>query len=110
MKDIPFNSDINDVIHRWCQWCVNHGRMVPLQDWIRFTLPVEDGQAIQKAYQDRPARRVDIKAILADPVKRKALMVDALVATQAREGITTTREQAEAAYDKVQQELREAKR
>ena len=49
-------------------------------------------------------RRIDVKALLADPVKRKALMVPALIALQAREGITTTQEQAEAAYDKVQAE------
>jgi hypothetical protein len=52
-------------------------------------------------------RRVDIKAILSDPVKRRALFVPALIALQAREGITTTREQAEEAYDKVQAELAE---
>jgi hypothetical protein len=47
-----------------------------------------------------------VKAILADPEKRKTLMVEVLIATQAREGITTTRAQAEAAYDKVQEEIR----
>ena len=51
-------------------------------------------------------RRIDIKAILADPVQRRELMVQTIIATQAREGITTTREQAEAAYDKVQKEKR----
>ena len=49
-------------------------------------------------------RRVDVKAILRDPVLRKKLMVHTLIATQAREGIQTTVEQAEAAYDKVQRE------
>lgn len=49
-------------------------------------------------------KRVDIRAILADPVLRKRLMVDTIIATQAREGIITTVEQAEAAYDKVQKE------
>ncbi len=49
--------------------------------------------------------RINIRAILADPKKRRALMVEALIATQAREGITTTRAQAEAAYDRVQGEL-----
>jgi len=51
------------------------------------------------------SRRVDIKAILADPVRRKRLMVAALIATQAREGIETTQEQAEAAYEKVRAEV-----
>jgi hypothetical protein len=46
-------------------------------------------------------KRVDIKAILRDPVKRRELMVRCIIATQAREGITTSREQAEAAYDKI---------
>lgn len=48
--------------------------------------------------------RVDIKAILRDPVLRHDLLILALIATQAREGIITTREQAEMAYDKVQHE------
>lgn len=50
--------------------------------------------------------RVNVRAILADPVQRKKLLVGVIVATQAREGIVTTRAQAEAAYDKVQQERR----
>lgn len=49
-------------------------------------------------------RRVDIRAILADPTLRRRLMVDVLIATQRREGIDTTREQAERAYDRVQAE------
>jgi hypothetical protein len=50
--------------------------------------------------------RVDIKAILRDPVQRRELCVTTIIATQAREGITTTRAQAEAAYDAIQQERR----
>ena len=49
-------------------------------------------------------KRVNIKAILADPVQRRELMIRGIIATQAREGIVTTREQAEAAYDKIQAE------
>jgi hypothetical protein len=49
-------------------------------------------------------KRVDIKAILRDPAKRRELMVRTIIATQAREGIKTSRAQAEAAYDKVQGE------
>ena len=49
-------------------------------------------------------KRVDIKAILRDPVKRRELTVRCIIATQAREGIVTNRAQAEAAYDKVQRE------
>jgi len=52
------------------------------------------------------SRRVDIRAILGDPVKRKELMVQTIIVIQARERIVTTREQAEAAYDKVQTEVR----
>lgn len=48
--------------------------------------------------------RVDIRAILADPALRKSLMVSTIIATQAREGIVTTIEQAEAAYEKVKKE------
>lgn len=102
----PFDTKLNDLIHLWCQWCVDHGRMVSLQDWMGYTHDLKTLKVIQAAHEEKPARRVDIKAILADPVKRKALMVDALIATQAREGITTTRAQAEAAYEKVQAEIR----
>ena len=49
-------------------------------------------------------KRVNIQEIIGNPVLRRKLMVDSIIATQAREGITTTREQAEAAYDKVLQE------
>lgn len=51
-------------------------------------------------------RRVDIKAILADPVKRKKLMVQMLIATQAREGRDLTLSEAEAVYDRVQAQAR----
>ncbi|MYJ94168.1 MAG: hypothetical protein F4053_00775 [Proteobacteria bacterium] len=43
-------------------------------------------------------RRVNIKAILADPNLRRKLMVSTIQATQAREGIDTTEEQADRAY------------
>lgn len=49
-------------------------------------------------------RRFGIRAILADPAQRRRLFIDTLIATQAREGIVTTREQAEQAYDRVQRE------
>src|SRR5438046_2252900 len=43
-------------------------------------------------------RRVDLRGILADPNLRRDLMVPTLQATQAREGVETTRDQAERAY------------
>lgn len=43
-------------------------------------------------------RRVDLRGILAKPDLRRDLMVPTIQATQAREGIETTREQAERAY------------
>lgn len=43
-------------------------------------------------------RRVDIGKILADPDLRRKLMVSTIQATQAREGIETTKEQADRAY------------
>lgn len=46
-------------------------------------------------------RRIDIRALLADPQARRWLMVGCIIAIQAREGIVTTRLQAEAAYDAV---------
>ena len=51
-------------------------------------------------------RRVNIRAILANPVLRRELVISTIIATQAREGITTTEAQAAAAYDHVQQEKR----
>ena len=54
-------------------------------------------------------KRIDLRKILSDPVMRRTLMVRAIVATQAREGIVTTLEQAGAAYDKVQQEKQHGK-
>lgn len=50
-------------------------------------------------------RRIDIREILRDPERRREMMVDVIIATQAREGIETTREQAARAYDAVQREL-----
>lgn len=44
------------------------------------------------------SKRVNVKAILADKDLRRALMVPTIEAIQAREGIETTREQAERAY------------
>ena len=46
-------------------------------------------------------RRLNVRAILADPAQRRRLIVGVIIATQAREGIGTTPEQAGAAYDRV---------
>lgn len=43
-------------------------------------------------------KRVDMRNILANPELRRKLMVSTIQATQAREGIETTREQADRAY------------
>lgn len=48
--------------------------------------------------------RRPIRAILADPQARRDLSVGCIQAIQAVAGITTTREQATEAYEKVQQE------
>lgn len=50
------------------------------------------------------AMRIDLQAILRDPVQRRDLLVRCLIAIQAREGIMTTRAQAEQAYDAVRAE------
>jgi hypothetical protein len=50
---------------------------------------------------DAGSKRVKLQEIIGNPALCRKLMVDSIIATQAREGITTTREQAEAAYDKV---------
>ena len=46
-------------------------------------------------------RRKDIQGILNQPDLRRGMMVSALQAIQAREGVDTSREQAEQAYDAV---------
>jgi len=51
------------------------------------------------------SRRVNIRAILSDPDLRRELMVTTLIATQARERIVTTRDQALLAYEKVHQKI-----
>lgn len=56
------------------------------------------------------ARRVKIRDILGDPEERKELMIRTIIATQAREGIDVTREQAERAYEKVQEVIQEEPR
>ena len=53
-------------------------------------------------------RRVNVKAILADPDLRRKLMVSTIQATQAREGIDTTEEQADRAYHVVSEGERTA--
>ncbi len=49
--------------------------------------------------------RVNLRRILRDERLRRELMVGVIQATQAREGIETTREQAEAAYDAVRAQV-----
>jgi hypothetical protein len=51
-------------------------------------------------------RRVDVKAILRDPVTRRALRIRRVMAVQARAGTTTTRDQAAAAGDNVKRRAR----
>lgn len=55
-------------------------------------------------------RRVNIRTVLADPTQRRELCVGAILFMQHMEGIQTTREQAEAAYDKIQEEMRHVRR
>jgi len=53
-----------------------------------------------------PRRRVNVKAILRDPVTRRALRIRSVRALQARAGTTTTRDQAAAAGDNVKRRAR----
>ena len=50
------------------------------------------------------SKRIDIKNILKNKYLRRELMVGVIIATQAREEIITSREQAEKAYDVVLKE------
>ena len=52
-------------------------------------------------------RRYNIKKILADPILRKRMLVPAIKTIQNREGINTTTEDAERAYNKVREGERE---
>lgn len=49
-------------------------------------------------------KRVNVRAILADPADRRELAIRTIMAIQHREGIMTTRAQAARAYDLVIQE------
>ena len=51
-------------------------------------------------------KRVNIKEIFQNPEQRKELMVGTIQFIQNIEGIDTTKEQAEVAYDKIQEEKR----
>jgi hypothetical protein len=51
-------------------------------------------------------KRVNIKEILQNPEQRKELMVGVIQFLQNIEGIDTTKEQAESAYDKIREEKR----
>ena len=53
-----------------------------------------------------PPRRVDVEAILRDPVTRRALRIRSVMALKARAGTTTTRDQAAAAVDNVERRVR----
>lgn len=53
--------------------------------------------------------RVNIKQILQDPQKKRELFVDVIQFLQNIEGIDTTKEQAETAYDKIQEECKNGK-
>lgn len=47
-------------------------------------------------------KRIDIKAILADPAQRRMMVARGTVAIQAREGIDITLEQALESYDRLE--------
>ncbi len=47
------------------------------------------------------SRRVDIKTFLSDVDRCRRLIVDGIIGDQLREGIITTREQADYAYDQA---------
>lgn len=49
---------------------------------------------------------VDIRSILSIPSLRRELMISSIIAIQAREGVETTYEQAEQAYDKIRGETK----
>jgi len=53
-----------------------------------------------------PPRRVDVEAILRDPVTRRALRIRSVMALQASAGTTTTRDQAVAEVDNVTRRAR----
>jgi len=56
----------------------------------------------------KTSRRRDILMILRDLELRRELMVATIMATQERERVQITREQAEEAYDKIQKEQKQS--
>ena len=78
---------------------------IPIEEIARYLrLPSKKHHMMPRCAGVDRMKRVDIKAILANPAQRRELMVSTIIATQAREGIVTTRAQAEAAYDAIQTE------
>ncbi len=51
------------------------------------------------------SRRVDIKAILADPVRRRHMMIHGIMSVQAIEGRYITEAQAQEALDRIKGHL-----
>jgi hypothetical protein len=51
LRDPPFESNLDKLVHRWCEWCVAHGQVTPLKTWMSFTLPGEDCSLIHAAYE-----------------------------------------------------------
>ena len=64
---------------------------------------------IAKRMRGETHEKVNLKAILAKPSLRRKLMVHAIQALQAREGINTTLEQAGHAYDSVKSKSKKGK-
>jgi len=92
-------------------------RVVAKELDLGLTLAVEDGKdtvtfhgskLMMRLLAERLAElggmvkvKTDLQTILDDPEQRRELMMNTIIATQARAGITTTRSQAAAAYDKI---------
>lgn len=55
---------------------------------------------------EKKNKRVNIQEILDDPELRKDMMINALIACQAREGRDLQYEEAEEVYEKIQEEKR----
>lgn len=77
---------------------------------MRLDRLVRNIRALAASVEATKKPRPNVKKILASPEQKRELMTETIRATQAREGVETTKEQAEAAYDKVQAEKKAAEK
>ena len=52
MKQPPFRGPLDKLITCWCEWCVDHKRVVPLSQWVGYTHDGKTLDIIVDAFRD----------------------------------------------------------